>query len=910
MRESFNLILFLGIFLFFLNSGIAQSFQTQVLNKGSFESVASLTQDYDGDGDLDIILTRWGPAGIYWLENDDTKQFPAHPIITEDLTFYMADIDAADFDNDGDMDYVVCFSDVNDGEIAWFQRQDDGTYIKWTIATNKDFIEADVADFNGDGWMDIVAVGLGNSDETGRVYINQQNLFFEERIVAQDVTEAVDAEDIDGDGDVDIAFGGSGLINNPNVVDGGARIIINDGNGNFNVRDWLITFTNSHAAIGEKISIVDLNGDGVKDVLGFGSSGTNALLFFDGTRGYQREIINEEGIDCGGDLVVFDIDDDGDLDIVRQEWCDKNLIVLYQEAGFQFRRELLDINWDNGANPTAKMSVADLDNDGDLDLFFPEKGNVDLDISWYENIDGKLYRHQLYGDLRGARIPKFGDIDNDGDMDILLTVAENVSHENELLYFENIGNQQFINWRLHDNLDYAADVELADIDGDGDLDAFATARDADDLVWLRNDGFPANWVTDTIDAEANQPLGIIAGDIDLDGDVDVALCSSNDAKVFWYENNGSGNFSKRVIDATLENPREIEMGDIDNDGDMDFVVAVAQDDDGLVTIHRNNGNFSFTREVIYTGTSVRDIELGDWNDDGMLDIIAGLYSGSTFADGVDVIGIINRGGNTFETIDLVTLKQRTNALKLTDLDNDNDLDIVFAQNADRRDVSAVQAIINENGTVKEIVAIADYSNGTVLGIDVADVDGDNIKEIVFADISRNSDLVLASNLCFGKVALDLGRDTTLTTNEPFTIVPSTIGNNLSFTWSTDEMTNSLSVIESGTFGLTITDENGCETSDEIEITFEIVSSTKSVIPSERIQVSPNPVRDYLRVEFAEGISLPVEVRLMDVLGRVHYRNSVFTNAPLQVGMQEVGKGRYLLVVENAEGIGARKILIK
>ena len=182
----------------------AQSITEQILNKEQFKSAASLTQDYDEDGDLDIIVTRWNPAGIYWLENDSTKQFHAHPIITENLTFYIADIDAADFDNDGDIDYVVCFTGVNDGELAWFQRQDDGTYIKWTIATNKDFIMADVADFNGDGWVDIAAVGLVNSDRTCRVYTNQRNLFFNENLYGADIMDSIDADDIDNDGDVDL----------------------------------------------------------------------------------------------------------------------------------------------------------------------------------------------------------------------------------------------------------------------------------------------------------------------------------------------------------------------------------------------------------------------------------------------------------------------------------------------------------------------------------------------------------------------------------------------------------------------------------------------------------------------------------------------------------------------------------
>ncbi|MEM8891828.1 MAG: VCBS repeat-containing protein, partial [Bacteroidota bacterium] len=64
---------------------ISQTFQTQILNKEAFKAAASILQDYDGDGDLDIILSRARPNGIYWLENDSTQQFPARAIITDSL---------------------------------------------------------------------------------------------------------------------------------------------------------------------------------------------------------------------------------------------------------------------------------------------------------------------------------------------------------------------------------------------------------------------------------------------------------------------------------------------------------------------------------------------------------------------------------------------------------------------------------------------------------------------------------------------------------------------------------------------------------------------------------------------------------------------------------------------------------
>ena len=323
--QRFSTTLLFAASFFFSRLGCAQTFTPQVLNKSPFLSVASLTQDYDGDGDLDIIATGWEPPGIYLLENDETKQFTPVPIITEDLTFYIADIDAADFDQDGDIDYLICFNDLSDGELAWFQRQDDGSYLKWTIATNMDFGMAEIADFNGDGWPDIAAVGYTTIDENedGMVFLNQQNLFFEGTIVCTLCGEAVDAEDIDNDGDIDLAFGGSGLVGNPGTEDGGSRLLVNDGAGNFTLEKWIISYLDRHAFIVGDIKIVDLNRDGVKDILGIRGAGPLVLYFFDGANDFERvEIAEEWSKNVSGDFLVFDIDGNGWLDIVIQGWGD------------------------------------------------------------------------------------------------------------------------------------------------------------------------------------------------------------------------------------------------------------------------------------------------------------------------------------------------------------------------------------------------------------------------------------------------------------------------------------------------------------------------------------------------------------------------------------------------------------
>lgn len=805
---------------------IAQSFSTQVLNKGGIYSNTAKFQDYDKDGDLDIIITSTGqssgiPVGLYWLENEPTKQFLRHTIVTQNI-FRIADLDLADFDNDGDIDYLVSSTasagSDTDGELVWFQRQSDGTYIKWTVETDADFVMADIADFNGDGLPDITAVGLISSNDDVRVYINQGNLFFNKITPAKDgIYGSVDAGDIDNDGDIDIAVGGSGLNQNND----GARLLINNGNASFTVGTELHCYGDSYNDCGgnKAMKIDDINGDGIKDILAFSLTGSGGLYWLNGANGYDQLLLDDDNdIDLGGDFVVFDVDGNGKKDIVRQCIRKNRVSILYQFGNMSFQREYIEIKWDNAGNPAAKMDVGDLDGDGDLDLVFPEQGNVDGDISWYENINGKLKKHQIYGELWGARIPKFADIDNDGDADIVATMSsgDNWDTDDEVVLYENLGKNNFLYWRLNDSLDYPADVEIVDIDGDNDLDIFASARDGNDLVWLRNDGTKADWKTSIIDGNANQALGIKSVDLDKDGDNDVVLCSNNDDKVFWYRNSGAGVFTKLVVDANVDAPREVEASDLDGDGDIDLSLACGNTTNGVV-IYINNGTQVFTKQIASTGKSVIDIEVADWNGDGKPDILFSHNTASPVNPQQEVVALINNGGNLFTTTPLVINAEKGMGLKVADMDNDGDMDFVIGRN---QQIRARMWLQTSTGLVGSTISDVGSSSNTpqVIGLDIADTNGDAKKEIVFADFSRD-ELVLVSINCFTGATLSASK-TNATCGQPngTASVTATGGTDISYKWSNNETTATLGNLAAGTYTLTVTANGGCTSTASVTIT--------------------------------------------------------------------------------------------
>ena len=135
-----------------------------------------------------------------------------------------------------------------------------------------------------------------------------------------------------------------------------------------------------------------------------------------------------------------------------------------------------------------------------------------------------------------------------------------------------------------------------DLDGDGDMDIAAAVSGDDKVVWYENtDGLGAFGTEQILTTTADFANRVRIADVDGDLDMDIIATSNEDDKITWFENlDGAGNFSsENFIDSFIGNMRDIQIADMDNDGDIDFVTATDFDDnikwydntDGL-------GNFS------------------------------------------------------------------------------------------------------------------------------------------------------------------------------------------------------------------------------------------------------------------------------------------------------------------------------
>jgi hypothetical protein len=472
----------------------------------------------------------------------------------------------------------------------------------------------------------------------------------------------VEAADLDGDGDLDLItaqddfFNESGIDWFPNEV------------GSWGIQQPV------DYSIGSAwdTEIADINGDSEPDILAsFPGSTTVAWFANDGTGNFSApNIITDTLSGCRNSHPV-DIDGDGDIDVLSvndesgifDNWSQ---VVLYRNTGGGNFSAPETINSDDLEDPY-DVNAADVDGDGLLDVVCASL-NTD-DITWFRNLGGAINfgpKSSIANTLIGCRDIEVADLDADGDMDF--TVAG--VGDDRAVWIENFSGSSFTVHRLSNpesSVDDCMDLSLVDIDNDGDLDIAAAMLDENDIKIYRNLG-GGNF--GSFELVADRTFGghsVVGGDFDEDGLNDLASGSIDDAKLAWYENLGGGTYGiDQPVNRNTSGVSGMCASDVDDDGDQDLVVTSSLDD--KVSWFENLGTSFGPQQYISTNTfQATDVISADFNADN-IDDLAIL--------GEDELWVYLNSGSGYSTYLVSTALDDTRGVIAVDIDGDSDLDLV------------------------------------------------------------------------------------------------------------------------------------------------------------------------------------------------------------------------------------------
>jgi hypothetical protein len=297
---------------------------------GNYQGAAAWG-DYDGDGDLDLIISGYNGNALY--RNDGNDLFVK--LTPWNHAARYGELDWGDFDNDGDLDILIC-GDGSASQTNIFRNNGDGTFTN--INAGFPFVYGYWSQYNASG---IIYMAHGR----------------------------VRWVDYDLDGDLDVFLAGKGLYTN----DYFAKLYRNDGPGTTTV--WVFTEINAGfygcSALGADWG--DYDNDGDPDLILSGGKYTDirSRIYKNNGDGSFSEIdpLTEDLIDAS--IEWGDLDNDGDLDFLYMGIFFSNNQLLPRTYIYVNEGNDVFVKWDTefeGYVRNGNITWGDYDNDGDLDV--------------------------------------------------------------------------------------------------------------------------------------------------------------------------------------------------------------------------------------------------------------------------------------------------------------------------------------------------------------------------------------------------------------------------------------------------------------------------------------------------------------------------------------------------------------
>lgn len=669
----------------------------------SGDMVDILAEDMDGDGNQDVLLLSYTASysvTLFKLQGYNSTA-PLYLDVLEGGTDVALPIEVYDEDSDA-ITYSltgpdsVLFTVSSTGTISFITASD---YFLFADSNKDNIFEITLT--ASDGVSSVfkkirVEVLLGpDSDNDGVTDAK-------ELLDGTDPNDYHSKLDTDGDGVPDRLepyFGGD--INTPDAID-------SDGDGvsdyielfygendaphwiakTSNGEHWKLTHLDDARQSSLDISISDLTGDGIKDIV---SSSSYRLEVLDGANDFIPTTLYESQVYTEYDSVkVSDLTNDGidNPDIIVSGLSEG---VFWYEHDTWVKRPITD------DRTGGEVKAYDIDFDGDLDII----ATYNYQIVWYEN--GNAWARHVLVDL-GNEINHFEliDYDLDGDKDIV-AVSQSIDR---ISWFEN--NEIWEEHVISSNVDSPYRFTLKDIDSDGLFDILVWSYFGDFTLLKQSDGWQESKLDFLDNCKTNLDLTI--SDMDNDGLLDIACAESSD--VVWF--NAADNWSRVEIQTDPRYIDKILFDDVDNDSDVDIISI-------------NSSTYYSNTDDIYINFNTNEVsnyslDVPDLSSEIKLPFIA------FDLDGQNLSYSLSGYDAKYFSVDgdgLLTFASKTSAGSPVDFDGDNiyDFELIVSDGVYTSSVNLALTIIESFDTDGDgILDIYDIDDDNDLVPDVVEID--------------------------------------------------------------------------------------------------------------------------------------------------------------------------------------------
>lgn len=503
------------------------------------------------------------------------------------------------------------------------------------------------ADFNGDGVSDLA---IGYFGGAAIRFAERAGAFdsFTEIHFAVSTTNPIawSGGDFDGDGDVDL------------VVLESSRLIVvyNTGDGTFEEGPTL-----SPGGRFTALAVADFADDGTDDIVV--TEIRNDLLKViptNATGAFEEPVEYTAGNDPRA-VGVGDLNGDRVVDLVVVNRVSADLSLLYNDGTGIFSES---VSIPGLGSQTQKLVVADFTGDGLADVAVGDRESATVLL----NQDGRAFSAPalLLNDSLNVAALASGDIDGDGDVDIVVSYVQ----PELTVAFVNRGDGAF-NAGFPLLLPKYSQIVVADVDADDARDLVLVPAQAKGITIAWNRQLDSAVPFSTLKAYPSiRPHSADIGDLDGDGDLDIAIGHNSFQPLTVMINDGNGAYTDVRLDQGGGGAFSIAVDDLDGDGDLDIIGG--NFDGGGAFLLTNDGSAKFTFTDRRLVSAPFHVLTGDVDGNGTVDVVA-TYSS------VDGIGVLFTDGTAhFDRVDEYVVGNSPRATALGDLDGDGDLDLAVA----------------------------------------------------------------------------------------------------------------------------------------------------------------------------------------------------------------------------------------